>query len=123
MINHEIIFRLNQKEKILLQPTKPMDQLTRCYGVPMFFVRDSNKFRIDSDDIRSDMESLSSLLTQALAGKLKLHKSITNNIGSLHAQFVFYNFDRDMAQQAGLVIEENEWVGFKHVLWRYDIGV
>jgi hypothetical protein len=124
MKNHEIVFTLNKKEKIIVELMEPLVLIGCGQGVPIFFMQGSGKVKIDSDDMRWDMNSLSSLLTAALRNRLTLHESIKENIGYLYAQLVFYGFDRHMAKKQGLIFdEEDEWVGTKHLLFAYDIAI
>src|SRR5579863_8843562 len=118
MKNHEIVFTLNEQEKIVVELAEPLDLIGCCDGAPIFFVRESEKFKLDSDDLRWDMDSLSGLLVEALRNRLVLHASLSSNLGSLITCYRFYSFDREKAGQEGLIFDEDdEWVGHRHLLF------
>lgn len=119
--NYEILFILNPQEQIVLALYDPLQEIHCCYRGRIFFVQESESFTIFNDHIRHGMQRLRILLTAALQNELLLDPSINNNLGYLYAQYSFNCFDKNKAEQLGLIFDDqNNWVGRKYLLWAYN---
>lgn len=126
MNNHEIIFKLNDIEKIVIIPEESLNDIHCCSEALIIFYKNSEKFKLESGMLTVNLPTLSYLLEQALKNKLPLHESIKEDIGYLYTQYTFYAYDKNRLENMGLVFDkiDDDWVGIKHLLWAgYDFAV
>jgi len=113
MNKHELIFKLNDSEKIIIQATDPVDDLHCCYRAPIVFFENTTEYTILDDTISLAMRDFSRLLQKALHNKLKLHQSITKDLG--------YLSNEDTQEKPGLFYKKVEgydrWIGMDYFLW------
>src|SRR5947209_8120886 len=83
MNKYEIIFTLDNKEKIIVQAEDFLKNLHCCSRATIIFSMDHVYFALSNDTILDDMEILIEKLSKALANKLQLHESIKKDIGYL----------------------------------------
>jgi len=112
MNEHDIIFTLSDKEKIVIQATDPIDELHCCYDVPIVFSDGSTAIGSDTN-VRFALRKFSENLRKALEGQLKLHPSITQDLG--------YLANEEMQDKPGLSYRKfngiDHWVGWDYFLW------
>lgn len=125
MDKHEILFKINEVEKVIIELKEPLEMVHCCYEVPIVLAKEEKKYIVAYDSIKSNMESLDIVFTKALQNQLQLHSSIQGNIGYLFTHYKFYGFNREKLESLGLVFEHDsgDWVGENHLLWAYDIAV
>src|SRR5437016_11155825 len=123
MNKNEIIFFLNENEKIVINLEDPLEEVHCCYEAPVAFIKNSKRYSLSQDAVFYNIKFMRSLLKKCLNKELKLHESIHENIGYLYAQYSFYWFDKEISQQLGLVFTGDSWVGFKHLLFAYDLAI
>lgn len=78
---HEITFKLDHTEKIVVPLQEDITALHCCYDLPIFFLHGNNECMLSNDSIHDAMYSFSRLLDKALAKKLSLPLAITEDIG------------------------------------------
>jgi hypothetical protein len=121
---YEIVFKLNELERIVIELDDISVMMDCCCEVPLLFFKGLEKIQIDLDSVRSYMRGLISSLTQALDNQLIPHESIAHDWGLLYAHYSFYCFDRAISKRLGIVLDvKNNWIGNKHLLFAYDIAV
>jgi hypothetical protein len=113
MSKNEIIFMLNDTEKIVIPFEEGLDKVHCCYETPIFLYQGSQKSLLTSESLRENMYILSNLLGKALNSSLPLHESIVKDIGYLE--------NEHLQGRSGLVYikleSRNYWVGSKNNLW------
>lgn len=121
MSKYNIIFKLNDIEKIIIEPENPIEELDCCYEAQIIFLQDSKKNILSKDAVHNNMIILSNLLTKALSNKLQLHKSITEDIGYIYNQYSDYlcNDKSKVQNNFGYTKLEGRdiWAGNKYNLW------
>lgn len=81
---NNIVFKLNEQEKIVIELEESLENVDSCYQGYMNFYRDNAILcRFSLDTIRYYLATLQILLKSALVDKLQLHESITLDIGFL----------------------------------------
>jgi len=110
---NEIIFILDDTTKIVMQLECPIDGIDCCFQEYVNIFLGSRKYLLALDSIRYLMLEFNDLLTKALKIKLKLHKSITKDIG--------YLWNEKLQGKPGLIYmkleDRNYWVGLNNLLW------
>lgn len=112
MKNHELIFQLNDKEKIIIQTSDPLEEIHCCYEAPIIFF-DGIHSIVCGEDVADAMRELRDHLQKALQGELKLHRSIVQDLGYLASE--------ELQDRANLVYRKvgdvERWVGWDYYLW------
>src|SRR5438105_1769510 len=125
MNQNNIIFKFNENEQIVIELIEPLEEVHCCYYEKIAFMQKRRKFYIGNDSIRYNLEDLKQSLTKALDNKLKLHKSITTDIGYMSNEYqkLLYNDTPNNIIQSIFPYEElgesEYWVGDKYRLWGY----
>lgn len=122
MKNYNIVFQLNDSEKLIIELEEPLANVDYCYLEMMYFLHDQSKILLWKDSIRYNLECLRNILNQALHNQLKLHESITQDIGYL------YNECLQNKSYLTCTKEDNVWVGYKYqftggngfMIWIYN---
>jgi len=118
MNSYEIIFTLTNKEKLIFKLDEPLNKVHCCYDVPIIFYHDNNQILLSTGSIHENIVTLHSLLTKALKNDLKLHKSITQDIG--------YLYNEELQGNPGLFytkLEERDyWIGNNYLLWSHKFA-
>jgi hypothetical protein len=120
---YAVNFSLSKAEQIIIELEDSLEEVHCCYSAKIAFMQNKKKFFIGNDSVRHNLELLKGLLTKALKNKLKLHKSITTDIGYLDNEYLrlLYNDDPSIKsifsyEKLG---ESKRWVGDKYHLWGY----
>lgn len=108
MNKNNIIFPLNESDKIVIALEEPLTVVHCCYQAPLIIYLGEKKYTFPSESIRHMIQCLIHLLEKALQKKLYAHESITN-LG--HAQNEYYQNELSVAY------ENKEWVGMHNLLW------
>jgi hypothetical protein len=107
---HNIIFKINDTEKIIIELKEPLDNVDCCYQECInFYKGNKNLCNFSTDTIRYNLKELASLLSQALENKLQLHKSITKDIG--------YLANEADQEKLGISYINHLWVGRRYALF------
>lgn len=86
-MNHlEFFFEINKNEKIVIQCEENLMSADSCAECLAFLLIDGKQYTIFYDFISYTLQTLIYFLKQAIAHKLKVHKSITNDLGYLWNQ-------------------------------------
>lgn len=117
----DIVFKLNETEKLIVDLEKPFEQLPcYCQTTVSFYEGVTEYILTLDDDLESSMSRFSESLAQALNGELSLHDSLREDIGYLHNEYLKYalNDNEDEWQlNPNLVYEDETWVGFHYQIW------
>jgi hypothetical protein len=84
MKNNEIVFALSDTEKIVLELEEPITKVHCCYDAPIAFFQGKKRTFLVHANVSYNIDYFYILLENALNKKLKLHKSITEDIGFLY---------------------------------------
>jgi hypothetical protein len=107
MNTNNIVFKLNEQEKIVIELEESLENIDSCYQEYMNFYRDNVILcRFSLDTIRYYLATLQILLKSALANNLQLHESITIDIGFLD--------NEDCQEKKNLIYDGIHWVGRKY---------
>ncbi len=119
MNEREIILKLNETEKIVIEFEESLNDIHCCSEASIIFYKNSEKIKLESGMLTINLPTLSYLLEHALNNKLPLHKSIKRDIGYLYTQYTFYAYDKNILENMGLIFDKtnDDWVGIKHLLW------
>lgn len=118
MIKNNIVFNLNDTEKIIIKLEDHISLVHCCYQEFIVFKQNNNEYLLAKDSIRFKLQCFVSILSKALENKLLLHKSIISDIG--------YSYNEHRQGKAGFVFEKDgnndyeTWVGYKYLLWGYE---
>lgn len=129
MKSHEIIFTLNDAEKIIIKLNESLDQVDCCYSTPIFFIHEKKEYLLSIESIRYNLHSFVKLFSMALEKKLYLHESIKHNdtmtkdIGWLYNEELQQICGDESKNRPYLIYEKREkgqiWVGDKYRLWSH----
>jgi hypothetical protein len=114
MKQHEIVFSLNNEEKVIISLQEPLESVASCYEEYIFLLYNKTKLLLAEGPIYYNMQQFVTFLKSALNNELLLDESITSDVGYLlneyHSDengFVIYNFPSGVLS----------WVGYKYHLW------
>lgn len=118
MNDFNIVFKINNAEDIIIELNEALENVHCCYNADTFYINNLYKTSIASDFIRYSLEILKGLLAKALKNKLKLHRSITNDIG--------YLYNEELQDKPGLFYKTSKegrkfWVGESYSLWNSSL--
>lgn len=127
---HDIVFALNDKERIVIELGIPFEEVP-CYCLQdIFFVQEKQKYCLAYYGLDDNIKRFQNLLVDALTNKLQLHESITRDIGML--ENIEQKYDRRNPNtynytwkgSPDLVYEKKQnylsWIGYRYQLWAYD---
>lgn len=124
MKKYEIIFSLNETEKIVTHYDESLKEFTCCYETPIVFDQNNCKIQLSNDDLLGDMETLAYLLKKALLNKIQLHKSIPD-IGYQYNEYCDFLFNENSQVKRKFAYKKlensNTWTGNSYELWAYDV--
>src|SRR5580700_320092 len=113
MNTKNLIFKLNDTEKIVVELSECIEHLHCCYEAPVVLQQGDNRIFLVDDNISHHMYEINDLLKKALNNKLKIHKSITKDIGFL--------YNEEAQNKPGFVYKKLEgidyWVGNRYGLF------
>lgn len=121
MKNYDLIFQLNDNEKIAIKLVEPIQEIHCCYEAQIIFIdRSGSQYLINEDSVRESMYSLSGLLNKALKNQLKI-----NALLSLRDIGYFFNEYRQSKPDTIYEIDdsgqEGDWIGSKYLLWGKEV--
>jgi hypothetical protein len=127
MSKYEIIFLLSKDERIILELEDPLTEIHCCYYAKTAFMQKRRKFFIGNDSVRNNILIFKDALEQALSNKLKLHKSITADVGYVYNEYLRL-FYKDLFKVKSIfpyerIGEQEYWVGDRYHLWGYGARV
>lgn len=121
MNKNEIIFKLNDTEKIVVELEEELRNIDCCSEAPIVFLQDSKKVTLSKDSVRENMTILSNLLREALSNELQLHKSITEDIGYVYNQYSDFLWNKKSKAPNSFGYTQLEgrdiWAGNKYNVW------
>jgi hypothetical protein len=110
---NKIIFKLNNEEGIFMSLPCNFEELACCSEGAINFYTQEHTYTMALDLVLYFMNELIGSLSQSLENKLRLHESISKDIGYLSNEY--------LQDKPGLVCEKLEgidyWVGSKNALW------
>lgn len=125
MILHEIKFRLNESEAIILVFQNSLDMQHSCSPSKIVFIADAKKILLSNDSIQENMYVLRSLLTKALQNNLTLHESIEiNNNLKTDIGYMYNEYRQDKPDVMYEITEGHKfesWIGNKYLLWASEL--
>ena len=121
MENNNLIFALNEQERIVVQLPHSIEHLT--YDCKDLIIFEGTKSLVISDDYTKEaIKHFIKMLTKAMSGKLKLHFSITENIG-----YLWNEANQDSAEINNPKIfytNDGLWIGVKeNHLWAAQTSI
>lgn len=123
MLNREIIFKLNDTQKIVITPEESLNDIHCCSRALITFNNGNEILKLEDDTLSHNLHILISLLTDAINNRLPLHNSLKKKIGYLAAQYSFYAYDADKLKKLGLILDKNNvWIGKNYQLWGWDFA-
>lgn len=121
MNKNDIVFKLSDTEKIVIELEEEIQNIDCCSQAPIVFLQDSKRIILSKDSVRENMTILSGLLTDALYNKLQLHESITEDIGYVYNQYsdFLWNKKSKASNNFGYTKLEGRdtWAGNNYHLW------
>jgi len=115
MNKNTIEFKLNKKNKMIVELQAPLNDMHCCSDSSLFFIEQKKKIKIFDDSLKYGMELFNSMLQKSLNNELVLDGSIKPDIG--------YLYNEEIQDKPGLVYEQFEgrkfWVGRNYFLWGY----
>lgn len=122
MNTHEIIFAFNGVGKIIYELNVPIEEANCCTGATSILVYGTMHYALGfADSLRYEMRSLFGALKLALEGELRLHPSITRDIGYLYNEYFQRNGEFVYEERGG----RRRWVGERYNVWggRYPLWI
>lgn len=118
MNQHQIVFKLTDQIKIVIDAIVPLKAIHCCSEAKVFLVCNNQWRLFGEDSIKHHLEILKYQLQKALDNQLQLHPSITKDIGALYNEYkqeiveaTYEKFNNNM----------NAWVGDRYELWGYGL--
>lgn len=127
MKSTEIIFKLNEIEKIVITLEESIKHVDCCYRAPILYFQGDREYLLENGNIfsvRDNIQKFINLVAKALSNKLVLHPSLKSNTPIVKDIGYFFNESRQ--NKPGIVYDEEEngeqgyWVGMKYMLWAED---
>jgi hypothetical protein len=116
MNKNNIIFLLNDSEKIVIDLEEPLEIVHCCYQTTISLYFENKEYHLKNETVRYRLERFAALLKKCLNNKLKLHKSIKKDIG--------YVANEELQEKPGIVYKTTNaiasWVGEDYSLWSGD---
>ncbi len=128
---HDVVFLLNEAEKIVVKLACSIHEADCCFRAPIVFVQTNKEYILGDGAVSSvsfNMHRFVDMLSLALSNSLQLHESLkkSNNIGDdigyLYNEYLQNNISKLVYKK-----EKNEdydhWVGDRHRLWGKELQV
>ncbi|HLC06890.1 MAG TPA: hypothetical protein VJJ26_01755 [Candidatus Babeliales bacterium] len=118
---NEVIFLINEKEKIVLRSQDPLDEISCCYDALISLVQEKRTILLSDDDIIQNMRIFALLLKEALGHSLLLDSSL-DDIGFVYNQFCRFLWSEDELSATDNFFYEDgdknkDWIGMRYHLW------
>lgn len=122
MINSsKIILALGDHEKIIIQYQGSLNEIDCCYEDSIIFKHNNSEIILVHDFLYHNLHGLSIMLKSALDKKLRLDKTITQDLGFLFNQYSAYICGEKFEESGccDLVCAHNvsHWSGDKYNIW------
>lgn len=112
-----ITFKINASEKIMIEATDSIKEMSPCcYEVSFVFIKNSTRWVLWHDFINVGLQELKYHLEKTLNNEFKLHESINKDIG-------FLSNEESQGKQGFFykkVENYNHWIGQNYALWSSD---
>jgi hypothetical protein len=120
MDTKEVIFLINEEEKIVLNSQDPLDEITCCYDGLISLIQGERKILLSDDDILENMRVLAILLQEALNNSLLLDLSLSD-IGFVYNQYCDFLWSEEFLLSVDNFSYEGDknkdWIGMRYHLW------
>jgi hypothetical protein len=121
---HNIIFTLNDKEKLVIYLDQPLEKLPCYCQIPIIFYENNNKYLLSLDYLPSDIEALNQHLKKTINQQAYLHPSINQDIGYLYNDYLKHELAKKWKKSPSLFYESDKnykfWIGTNYQLWGYQ---
>ncbi|HLC06891.1 MAG TPA: hypothetical protein VJJ26_01760 [Candidatus Babeliales bacterium] len=119
---HDIIFRLSNTERLVVDLEMPFETLPCFCQITISFYDGFREYILNlHDHLEDGIRKFRDILEKSLKGEMRLHKSLTNDLGYLHNECLKYalNTDDETWQlNPNLTYDEDEiWIGYNYQLW------
>lgn len=114
----EIVFALNETEKIVVELEEPLEEVDCCNRAALAFVSGDVRYFLGIDTVRYKLNGFFRLLSEALDGQLVLHESIKHDVG-----FVLNECLQSKPACARETVGSDgyfPWVVYRYILWGID---
>ena len=124
MKQYEVLFAVNETEKIIIDFNEPLEQVMYADRIPIAFYLQNKKYLIGQSVIGSDLSEFVEILTKVLHNQLPLHSSVTD-FGYLYAQCRFYSCYEDILKPQNTIVfdDNNLWVGYNNLMFAYEYAL
>ena len=121
MYKHEVIFELSDVERLVVSGEHIDEQCCCCCDTPLSFCSNDICYGLETVNVKSCMAVFAEQLTKALENKLRLDKTIKQDIARLWniEEYYFHNglghvpeFKYEMTQG----FSKPQWVGYKNAI-------
>lgn len=126
MNSYNINFKINDREKIVIQLEEPLEYVGFIYFVPIVFLQDDRVYLLSDGEGRtlySYMQDFEILLQMALDNKLRLHESLRPSDSSVKDIGYFFNEsrqDKPVVHAIEADGREGYWVGMNYMFAGQD---
>jgi len=118
MKNNEVIFSINDMERIVISLEDDLQNIDCCYEQPILLNEGFSEIVLANIPIYYAMQKFSASLQQALDIELVFHKSIIRDIGYLYNEYSFNKSLEDKSIFVEIVANKKTfWVGYKYYIW------
>lgn len=119
---YDIVFKLNNKEELVIDLEMPIEALPCFCQTKISFRNGFREYVLNlNEDLETSMKRFQSILSKCLNGQMHLHKSLMDDLGYLHNECLKYalNEDEETWQiHPGLAYDQDKiWIGYDYQLW------
>ncbi|HSC25176.1 MAG TPA: hypothetical protein VLB80_03115 [Candidatus Babeliales bacterium] len=121
---NEIIFALNNHEKIIIQLKSPLSTSDYCSTTPIILMQNNKQLILTKDFLYHNMNRLITLLKKALKNELLSDHYIMHDIGFLFNQYSANLCGEKLKKPTGLIYKKKNnisyWPGNDYHLWAHN---
>jgi hypothetical protein len=125
---NEVIFIINEKEKIVLKLQNSLDKVDCCSDGLVALVQQQQMSLLSNDVVLENIRTFAFLLQKALDNSLSLDLSIANDIGFIYNEYCNFLWSKDRLLSDNQFVYKNfdknkNWIGMRHHLWAGEDNV
>lgn len=124
MNQYSITFPIKNTLSIVIDLEEPIENVHCCYHAPIVLLDNNQKTILSDTVVQDNVHSLQNLLMKVLNSSLKLHKSITKDIGYLENEYYDLHFNNMLKDNLDLFYKQlnggDFWIGEDYKLWGCD---
>lgn len=123
----EVVFLINEQEKIILKSPDPLNEISCCYDGLISLICPEQTIILSNDDILESMRIFALLLQKAIDNYLLLDSSL-EDIGFVYNQYSYFFWSEDLSIADTFFYEDDgnngkDWIGMRYHVWMAENNV